>query len=88
VVCPWISTSCVALAAKAVRWRIEQDEEFREEVEHYTDAERVVLADAWGLSDLARPEIVKPTKRRFESGLRCRGWADARAGGFQSYTGS
>ena len=45
--CPWISTSCVALAAKAVRWRIEQDEEFREEVEHYTDAGRVVLADAY-----------------------------------------
>jgi hypothetical protein len=30
-----------------VRWRIEQAEEFREEVERYTDAERVVLADAY-----------------------------------------
>jgi hypothetical protein len=30
-----------------VRWRIEQAEEFREEVEHYTDAERVLLADAY-----------------------------------------
>jgi hypothetical protein len=47
VVCPWISTSCVALAAEAVRWRIDQAEEFREEVERYTDAERVVLADAY-----------------------------------------
>jgi hypothetical protein len=47
VVCQWISTSCVALAAKAVRWRIEQAEGFREEVERYTDAERVVLADAY-----------------------------------------
>ena len=45
--CPWISTSCVALAANAVRWRIEQAEEFREAVEHYTDAERVILADAY-----------------------------------------
>jgi hypothetical protein len=43
----WISTSCVALAAKAVRWRIEQAEEFREEVERYTDTERVILADAY-----------------------------------------
>ena len=31
---------------KAVRWRIEQAEEFRQEVERYTDAERVILADA------------------------------------------
>jgi hypothetical protein len=45
--CPWISTSCVALAANAVRWRIEQADEFREEVERYTDAERVILADAY-----------------------------------------
>jgi hypothetical protein len=45
--CPWISTSCVALAANAVRWRIEQAEEFREEVERYTDAEREILADAY-----------------------------------------
>jgi hypothetical protein len=29
-----------------VRWRIEQAEEFRAEVERYTDAERVILADA------------------------------------------
>jgi hypothetical protein len=35
VVRPWIWTSCVALAAKAVRWQIEQAEEFREEVERY-----------------------------------------------------
>jgi hypothetical protein len=45
-VCPWISTNCVALAARAVRWRLEQAEEFRQEVERYTDAERVILADA------------------------------------------
>jgi hypothetical protein len=32
-----------------VGWRLEQAEEFREEVEHYTDAERVVLADAYAL---------------------------------------
>jgi hypothetical protein len=30
-----------------VRWRIEQAEEFREEVERYSDAERVILADAY-----------------------------------------
>ena len=30
-----------------MRWRIEQAEEFREEVERYTDAERVILADAY-----------------------------------------
>jgi ketosteroid isomerase-like protein len=30
-----------------VRWRIEQAEEFREEVDRYTDAERVILADAY-----------------------------------------
>jgi hypothetical protein len=42
----WSLTSCVALAVRAVRWRIEQAEEFREEVERYTDAERVILADA------------------------------------------
>jgi hypothetical protein len=29
-----------------VRWRLEQAEEFRQEVERYTDAERVILADA------------------------------------------
>ena len=29
-----------------MRWRIEQAEEYREEVERYTDAERVSLADA------------------------------------------
>jgi hypothetical protein len=28
-------------------WRIEQADEFREEVEHYTDTERVILADAY-----------------------------------------
>ncbi len=44
---PWILTSCVALAASAVSWRIEQADEFREEVERYTDAERVILADAY-----------------------------------------
>jgi hypothetical protein len=30
-----------------VSWRIEQAEAFREQVEHYTDAERVILADAY-----------------------------------------
>jgi hypothetical protein len=30
-----------------VRWRIEQAEEFRTEVEGYSDAERVILADAY-----------------------------------------
>ena len=40
-------TSCVALAARAVRWRVEQAAEFREEVARYTDAERVILADAY-----------------------------------------
>jgi hypothetical protein len=30
-----------------VRWRIEQAEAFREQVELYTDAERVILADAY-----------------------------------------
>ena len=30
-----------------MRWRIEQAEAFREQVEHYTDAERVLLADAY-----------------------------------------
>ena len=30
-----------------MRWRIEQAEAFREQVEHYTDAERVILADAY-----------------------------------------
>jgi hypothetical protein len=30
-----------------VSWRIEQADEFREEVERYTDAERVILADAY-----------------------------------------
>jgi hypothetical protein len=30
-----------------VPWRLEQAHEFRQEVEHYTDAERVVLADAY-----------------------------------------
>jgi hypothetical protein len=44
---PWTSTSCVALAASAVRWRIEQGQAFRDQVEHYTDDERVILADAY-----------------------------------------
>ena len=30
-----------------MRWRIEQADEFREEVEHYTGGERVMLADAY-----------------------------------------
>jgi hypothetical protein len=30
-----------------VRWRIEQADAFREQVEHYTDDERVLLADAY-----------------------------------------
>jgi hypothetical protein len=30
-----------------VHWQLEQAEEFRQEVEQYTDAERVVLADAY-----------------------------------------
>jgi hypothetical protein len=55
-VCLWISTSCVALAASAVRWRIEQAEEFREEVERYSDAERVILADAY--QALVLPTVV------------------------------
>jgi hypothetical protein len=44
---PWTSTSYVALAASAVRWRIEQADAFREQVKHYTDADRVILADAY-----------------------------------------
>jgi hypothetical protein len=47
VASPWTSTSYVALATSSVRWRIEQAEAFREQVEHYTDAERVILADAY-----------------------------------------
>jgi hypothetical protein len=35
-----------------VGWQLEQAEEFRQEVEQYTDAERVVLADAY--QDLLR----------------------------------
>jgi hypothetical protein len=30
-----------------VRWRIEQADAFREQVEHYTDADRVLLAGAY-----------------------------------------
>ena len=30
-----------------MRWRIEQAEEFREEVERYSDSERVIVADAY-----------------------------------------
>jgi hypothetical protein len=30
-----------------VRWRIEQADEFRQEVEHYAEGERVILADAY-----------------------------------------
>jgi hypothetical protein len=30
-----------------VPWRLEQADEFRQEVEQYTDAERMVLADAY-----------------------------------------
>lgn len=30
-----------------MRWRIEQADEFREEVKRYSDAERVILADAY-----------------------------------------
>jgi hypothetical protein len=30
-----------------VGWQLEQAEEFRQEVKQYTDAERVVLADAY-----------------------------------------
>ena len=44
--CPWISTSCVALAASAVRWRIEQAPSVPEQVEQFSDAQRVILADA------------------------------------------
>jgi hypothetical protein len=47
VACPWIWTTCVALAASGVRWRIEQAETFREQVERYSDAEWVILADAY-----------------------------------------
>ena len=49
--CLWISSSCVALAASAVSWQIEQADEFREEVERYSDAERVILADAYQALD-------------------------------------
>jgi hypothetical protein len=60
----WSLTSCVALAARAVRWRISRGEEFREEVERFTDAERVILADAnqallrYGL----RPTLPRPSE--------------------------
>jgi hypothetical protein len=37
VACQWTSTSCVALAASAVRWRIELAQALRDQVEHYTD---------------------------------------------------
>ena len=30
-----------------MRWRIEQAQAFRDQVEHYTDDERVILADAY-----------------------------------------
>ena len=30
-----------------MRWRIEQADAFRDQVEHYTDAEQVILADAY-----------------------------------------
>jgi hypothetical protein len=46
VACLWIWTSCVARAASSVRWRIEQAETFREQVEHDSNDERVILADA------------------------------------------
>ena len=39
-----MSTSCVALGLASVGWQVEQAEEFGQEVEQYTDAERVVLA--------------------------------------------
>jgi len=34
-----------------VSWQIEQADEFREEVERYSDAERVILADAYQALD-------------------------------------
>ena len=56
---PWTSTSYVALATSSVRWRIEQADAFREQVERYTDDERVILADAYQAllryEPLARP---------------------------------
>jgi hypothetical protein len=47
VASPWTSTSYVALATSSVRWRIEQADAFQGQVEHYTDDERVILADAY-----------------------------------------
>jgi hypothetical protein len=46
VACPSISTSCVTLEASLGALQIEQAEDFRREVGQYTDAERVILADA------------------------------------------
>jgi hypothetical protein len=46
-----------------VRWRIEQAEEFREEVERFTDAERVILADACE-APLRYGPVPHPSSRR------------------------
>ena len=44
--CPWTSTNCITLAARVERWRIQQAQAFREQVEQFSDAERVILVDA------------------------------------------
>ena len=44
---PSISMSCFSLEASLGAWQVEQTEEFRQMVEQYTDAEPVVLADAY-----------------------------------------
>jgi hypothetical protein len=71
VACPWISTSCVALAANAVRWRIEQAEAFRDKVEHDTDAERVILADAYEAL-LRHGPLAHPPSRWWSTGSAIR----------------
>jgi hypothetical protein len=60
-----MSTTPMLSTASRVRWRIEQAQAFREQVEHYTDAERVILADAyqallryWPLPDLSSPLVI------------------------------
>jgi hypothetical protein len=84
VACPWISTSCVGLAASGVRWRIEPGQAFREQVEHFSDAERLVLADAYQalLRDRPLPHPSSPlVVHRFRdprAGRLCAGAADGR----------
>jgi hypothetical protein len=73
---PWTSTSYVALTASSVRWRIEQAEAFREQVEHYTDAERVLLADAYQAL-LRYGPLPYPSSRWRSTGSAIRGVLDA-----------